>query len=209
MTAHLSRYLPNQPNPTFESRVGVRGKLIKVVDIASCLLCEPPEDCNSALSVDTSTSGLGRSGIMDEPMASHWPAPTPKPPLNAEQLERRAIALFALALSLCLMFGAYWIDSVTGSSVSLASLQRYLLEANWFPLTGQWRIALHTLHHCNSRSRHRLVRYRQLGRMAVLPLRMIETELVGAKVQQAVRCLFRVFHNEQRAPMSVSFPFLL
>lgn len=147
MNAHLSRYLPNQPNPTFESRVGVRGKLIKVVDIASCLLSEPPEDCGSALSVDTSTSGLGRSGIMDEPMASHWPAPKPKPPLDAEQLERRAIALFALALSLCLMFGAYWIDSVTGSSVSLASLQRYLLRliGCHSQINGESRYMLYTI----------------------------------------------------------------
>ncbi|KAI5450841.1 hypothetical protein NCC49_002582 [Naganishia albida] len=78
---------------------------------------------------------------MDEPMASHWPAPTPKPPLNAEQLELRAIALFALALSLCLMFGAYWIDSVTGSSVNGES--RYILYtiAILVPVTAWFVIA--------------------------------------------------------------------
>lgn len=40
---------------------------------------------------------------------SHWPAPTPKPPLDSQTLHRRAIASFALSLALFVLLITYWI----------------------------------------------------------------------------------------------------
>ena len=54
--------------------------------------------------------------------ASSWPAPTPKTPLDAKTLEKRAVALFTLALALLILLITYWIYPTTSVSSFLAFL---------------------------------------------------------------------------------------